>query len=188
MIFSPRLEKAIQKASILHRDQERKANGVPYISHLFAVALILSRYTKNEDTLIGGILHDTVEDTTYTPQQLRNDFGAKILRIVMGVTEPPKRKVPSWQKRKDAYLRALARVPKESLMVCAADKISNLASIRDAYTLHGKDIWKEFSAPSPEKYLWYHGAVLKILQKKLKNPIVLEYERAYRKTERLFAR
>ena len=78
-MYSYRIEQALRAITILHKDQVRKgAMSIPYISHLFAVALIVSEYTKDEDTLIGALLHDTLEDTDYTGEELEQDFGGKV--------------------------------------------------------------------------------------------------------------
>ena len=181
MHLTPRLEKAIKKASILHRNQERKRDGTPYISHLFSVAFILLNYTDDEDIIIGGILHDTIEDTDYTVEELEKDFGPKIKEIVLGVTED--KSIKDWEERKVKYRENLKTAGYESLMVCAADKIHNLMSLKETFEISGDDLWKSFEAPSPEKYFEHHEAVLKILKEKLNNPIVQKLEEQFKSTK-----
>ncbi len=181
MALTPQIEKAIKKASFLHRNQERKRDGTPYISHLFSVVLILLDYTDEEDIIIGGILHDTIEDTNYTSEEMTDDFGDTINRIVLGVTED--KSIKNWEERKNKYRENLKSASLESLMVCAADKIHNLMSLKDAYETYGDDLWKSFECPSPEKYFEYHEAVLKILKEKLNNPIVQKLEEQVSETK-----
>lgn len=181
MKLTPQIEKAIKKASVLHRNQVRKKDGTPYISHLFSVAWILSNYTDDEDIIVAGILHDTIEDTDYKVEELENDFGSKIKTIVLGVTEDAN--IKDWLERKKDYLETMERDGFESLMVCAADKLHNLMSVDFNFNIYGKGIWSQISgAPSPEIYFWYHGESLKILKEKLKNPIVDELEKQYTET------
>lgn len=181
MNLTPRIEKAIKLASVLHRNQVRKKDGTPYISHLFSVAWILSNYTDDENIIVAGILHDTIEDTEYTPEQLENDFGEKIKNIVLGVTEDGN--IKDWLERKKDYLEKMRKDSFESLMVAAADKLHNLMSVAINLNTYGKGIWSQISgAPSPEVYFWYHGEALKILKERLDNPIVSELEKQYKKS------
>src|SRR3990167_6351226 len=87
MTFTPKIHKTIGKAALLHKDQKRKHGNLPYITHSYSVAFILSRYTKDEDIICAGLLHDTIEDCDYSAEQLKADFGDRIASIVLGVTE-----------------------------------------------------------------------------------------------------
>lgn len=80
------IERAYEVAAYHHRDQKRKS-GDPYITHPLAVATILAELGMQEATLAAALLHDTVEDTTYTLDQLRADFGDEIAELVNGVTK-----------------------------------------------------------------------------------------------------
>ena len=193
MKFSPTIEKAIRTAAFYHRNQSRKSSGnfktMPYIAHLFSVALILSNYTDDENTIVAGILHDSIEDTDYSVEELEKDFGEEIKDIVLGVTEHKsdenKLKIP-WKDRKNTYLNNLQNERQESLMVCAADKIHNLISLANNYQVQGENIWANFNAPKEEKMRFY-GEVLKSLRDKLKNSIVQEYERIYKEALKAFS-
>lgn len=180
MFHTSKIEKALKKAAVLHQDQRRKSDtAIPYIIHPVSVALILSRYTDDEDTLVAALLHDTVEDSEYTPEELGRDFGPRVLEIVMGVTEPKKdetgEKLP-WKVRKQAYLDNLKNDSKESLLLCAADKIHNMQNKLDDYSEHGPEFLKNFNS-SLEDREWYHEEILKVFKDKLDSPIVDEYER-----------
>ena len=105
-MYSYRIELAIRAASILHKDQIRKGSiPIPYISHLVAVAFILMDYTKEEDVIIADLLHDTLEDTDYTAEELQDDFGGKVREYVEALTEPAdtKERNYSWKERKQAF-------------------------------------------------------------------------------------
>ena len=160
MNFSPKIYKAINLAALLHDGQERKGNGVPYIVHPISVALIMMEHTDNEDVLIAGILHDTIEDTGYTKEQMEQAFGSRVTQLVLDVTEPPK-PLP-WQERKDAYLKHLMSASHEALLICAADKLHNLQSMIESLNKFGNDAHKFFNAPVDKK-LWFYEACLKII-------------------------
>ncbi|MDN6427237.1 HD domain-containing protein, partial [Acidipropionibacterium jensenii] len=80
------LERAYETADHYHRGQTRKS-GDPYITHPLAVAMILAELGMDDQTLCAGLLHDTVEDTSYTMEQLTADFGEEVALLVDGVTK-----------------------------------------------------------------------------------------------------
>lgn len=131
-MYSYEVEKAIQAACVLHNGQVRKGGSVPipYVSHLFSVFSILLDYTTDEATLVAALLHDTLEDTDYTPENLQEDFGEAVLSIVAAVTED---KSLDWQARKDGYLLSTVAGGEASLLVSAADKIHNMRSLIEQY-------------------------------------------------------
>ena len=81
MKFTPIITKAINTAATLHDGQERKGDGLPYIVHPFSVALILMEYSQDEDVIVAGLLHDTIEDTGYTREQMEEDFGERVWQV-----------------------------------------------------------------------------------------------------------
>ncbi|MFS0885562.1 bifunctional (p)ppGpp synthetase/guanosine-3',5'-bis(diphosphate) 3'-pyrophosphohydrolase [Aeromicrobium sp. 179-A 4D2 NHS] len=80
------IQKAYQVAAAMHEGQKRKS-GDPYITHPLAVATILAELGMTAPTLCAALLHDTVEDTPYTIEQLRKDFGDEVVHLVDGVTK-----------------------------------------------------------------------------------------------------
>ena len=89
MNYSYKIEQAIRAAAVLHKDQVRKGDmPFPVITHLISVAMITSEYTEDEDIIAAAFLHDAVEDTDYTVEELQEDFGGNVRDIVEGVTEP----------------------------------------------------------------------------------------------------
>lgn len=193
------IKKAIKKAASLHHEQFRKGEDrkVPFLSHLLSVGEILAKYTKDENIIISGILHDALEDgkennKDYTIEKLKEEFGNEVSQIVQEVTEDMelKRKFlekKSWKKRKEKYIEHLDKASKPSLMVCCADKIHNLRSMRKAYELQGKKLWDKFNA-KPEEIKWFYKTVLKTLKKNLNNNIVSELEELYKNTSSIFGK
>ena len=154
-VFTGRTEQAIAMALEAHQGQTRKGDGkTPYIVHPVTVALILSRYTDDEDTIIAGLLHDVLEDTVLDEAAIERQFGPKVTGMVKDVTEPD---LPglSWETRKARYLRQLERSPRGSLLVASADKVANLISMIAAHVTHGDALWARFSAPPARKIAFY---------------------------------
>ena len=80
------IEKAYQLADNAHKDQKRKS-GEPYIIHPLCVAIILADLEMDKETIAAGLLHDVVEDTVYTEEQLAEIFGKEVALLVDGVTK-----------------------------------------------------------------------------------------------------
>ena len=187
MLLTPNIERAIRVAAILHDGQKRKGEGKPpYVTHPFSVAVILSEYTTDENTIIGGLLHDTIEDTSYIKQEMINDFGEKVAEIVCGVSEEQIRdgKKLSWKERKNSYIERLKKAPNESLMVAAADKIHNLSSI-----LREQENAEQLFSSNPitaKDYLWFYEEVFTILKEGLDNDIIKKFEKVYGDAKTVF--
>ncbi len=183
MILTPLIERAIKRASVLHRNQVRRDEfSVPYVTHLFSVGALLSEYASSEEVIVAGLLHDTLEDTSYTEKEIEREFGKNVKNIVLSVTEATtaekKHTMFSWKERKLRYLDKLQVASAEALMVSAADKIHNLQTLVDDYSRKGESVWKDFHA-SREEQLWFFGEVLGILEDRLDSPIVSKLRRVY---------
>ena len=98
---APRLKQAIAVATAAHEGQLRKT-GEPYITHPLAVVKILQEWNMDEDTIIAGVLHDTVEDTSLTLKDIEEQFGKDVAFLVNGVTKLGKAR--SGMKDLDEYL------------------------------------------------------------------------------------
>lgn len=180
-MYSYRIELALKAATVLHKGQVRKGTvPVPYVSHLFAVALIAMDYTKEEDVLIAALLHDTLEDTDYTAAELQEDFGGTVREIVEAVTEPQdsEHKAHSWRERKDHYSRQLKDAPEAALIVCAADKIHNMRSIVEEYFDNHHQFVADFGGSLDERILVYQE-ISNILNRRLKNDILHEFNHVF---------
>ena len=190
MKITPKIEKAVKTASHYHRGQVRKGGAsLPYVSHLFSVAALLSEYVgEEEEVIIAGLLHDTLEDTIYDRGALERDFGSRVLAIVEEVTETKEdsagQKI-SWKKRKEEALGKARTASAEGLVVKTADHTHNLENIIDDYIEYGPAIWKNFAA-SLSEMLWYHRTLLTILEERLNSPLVSRYRVAVERAEKEF--
>lgn len=191
MKLTPKIQKAIIRAVVLHDGQKRKGDGLPYIIHPYSVVFILANYIDNENIIAAGLLHDTLEDVSdYREEDLKKEFGEKVLKIVKEVSEEKtadysrEKKKATWQMRKEKYLSHLKKSSFEAMMVCAADKIDNLQSMMEAHEEQGDKLWEKFNA-SKDKKLWFYGEVLRILKERLDNNIVQDLEKTYLEAEDL---
>lgn len=175
MIFTPRINEAIKLSAHLHRNQTRKDfYNTPYVSHLFSVAMILTSATSDEEIIIAGLMHDSLEDVpSYTYDKLVIDCGARVADIVTHVTEPldPNKRDDEqlpWLQRKEVYLENLRSGGIESAMVSAADKIHNTESFLLDAKNEGDAFLSRFHSSIRNK-LWFHEQVLAIVAEKLGN-------------------
>src|SRR5437868_4965528 len=165
--YSDRINHAFAFAAKHHDRQVRKGTRLPYLTHPANVAVILSRYDQDEQTVVSGILHDVIEDCVrdgYTrdmlEQRIGDKFGPEVLEIVLAVTH---RQVDeegielSSEERKDDYLARLAAASEKARWVCAADKIHNGSSILADLdrTLDPDTVWTRFSAGRLGTVRWY---------------------------------
>lgn len=190
MTLTTKIEKAIKRASILHEGQVRKSTkNVPYITHLFSVADLLSTYADKEDVIVAGLLHDTLEDTPYTEEDLESEFGSSIKETVLSVTEVTfyqrSGAIFPWKERKEIYLEKLKTAGADALMVSAADKIDNLEGMIEGYRKNGQSVWESFRG-SPEEQIWFFGAVLAILEERLQSDIVQHFRRVFEESKTIF--
>ncbi len=173
------IQKAIDTAARLHRKQSRKNDKkLPYVSHPFSVALILSEYTTKPEIIAAGLLHDVLEDVKgYSYDDLLKDFGSEVAGLVKAVSEDkdPASEIDkriTWMDRKKDYLENLPKYGPEALLICAADKIHNLRSTTDWYHETGEKTWEKFNA-SLKNQIWYHQSVLRIVKTGLRGNMIV---------------
>ena len=155
---------AIELAARAHRGQCRKGTNIPYMVHPLAVAKILIDAGCPEDVVVAGILHDTVEDTPLSLDEIRNRFGEAVARIVEGASEPDKSK--PWEARKAHTIESLKTASEAVLLVSCADKIENLEAIREDGERVGKEVWARFRR-GREQQEWYYRSVFAVLEERL---------------------
>lgn len=151
-----------------HEGQFRKGSRIPYITHPIAVAEILSEAGMDSEIIAAGYLHDTIEDTDVTLDDLKILFGVEVAELVNGATEKRDPSMGSgpenWEERKMhtiEYLKMSASWRVKA--VALADKLSNLRSISKDYETSGAELWKRFNA-GKDKQKWYYGNLVKSLE------------------------
>jgi (p)ppGpp synthase/HD superfamily hydrolase len=160
-LFSLRFEDALRFAATSHEGQTRRGSPTPYVQHVVAVAWILGRSGFGEDVVIAGLLHDVVEDTAVSIEEVAARFGPVVADLVERCSEiknDAAGRMRPWIDRKRDHLAALADAPVEARAVILADKIHNLTSIEYDLNL-GRDVWRAFHADRDE-VLWYYRAIL----------------------------
>jgi (p)ppGpp synthase/HD superfamily hydrolase len=179
MHYSYRIEQALRASAILHKDQVRKGDvPYPYVTHTYAVALIVSDYTDNEDVIVAALLHDTLEDTDYTRDELSEDFGPVVCDIVLSITNQTPEGGESWVDAKKRFLKQLKDAKPEALMVSAADKIHNMRTMVEAYYDKEEQLLADFGG-SLEERLTAYQEISNIFNRKLNSAILSEFNHVF---------
>lgn len=165
------IEKAIEYAAIAHEGQYRKGTETPYISHPYAVGMILMSYRCSEEVIVAGILHDTIEDTATSLTDIQTEFGDEIAVLVAGASEPDKS--VSWEDRKAHTIDFIKTAPLHMRHVICADKLHNARSILLDYRVVGDDIWRRFKRGRDDQK-WYYTSIVESLKVSDSFPMVEE--------------
>ena len=110
-------------------------------------ASIVATITNDPEMLAAAILHDTVEDTSVTIEEIRKEFGDRVADLVAHETAPLPDDAP-WRTRKEAQLAQLAQAPYDSKVVALGDKLSNMRALAADYKAIGDQLWSRFHAPN----------------------------------------
>jgi len=153
------LDRAIIFAVQAHHNTERRGKGFPYIVHPMEAVEIVATITPDQELLAAAALHDTVEDTDVTVEQLREQFGERIADLVHaesdqfteGVSEED-----SWHDRNQAAIDRLAAAPRDAKIVAMGDKLSNMRAIWRDYQMKGDELWKIFHVTDKASHEWHY--------------------------------
>jgi (p)ppGpp synthase/HD superfamily hydrolase len=193
MPLSTRFDHALLFAAQVHRHQERKKSGIPYISHLIGVAAIVLDYGGDEDMGIAALLHDAAEDHGGKAMLRVIDqiFGPRVAKIVDGCTDSygdEGGKKPKWYPRKLRYLRRVRHEDADTRFVSAADKLYNARAILRDVRQSGDSVFDNFSAPKV-KVLWYYRSLVREYRAggvtHLLKPLLDDYDRVVTELEHL---
>ena len=153
-LVSPALADAFAYALKLHPTQvrkqaegERRADGIPYISHLMMVAALVLEHGGSETEAIAALLHDGPEDAggRETLREIRKRFGEDVAGIVETCTDTFEEEKPDWWPRKCAYHDALRQASNSAILVSLADKTHNLEATRLDVKHLGDEFWDRFT-------------------------------------------
>lgn len=173
------LEKSIAFALRAHEGQVRKKSGTPYILHPMEAATIASTLTDDREVLAAVMLHDTVEDTDVTLDDIRREFGERVAQLVKGETEneyPELTREESWKMRKEESLQRLRVNADYSVKIMwISDKLSNARSMLRIYEEMGDEMWNLFHQKDKSVQEWYYRSVADALKELSETPAYREY-------------
>ena len=161
------LDRAIVFAVRAHAGTERRGKGFPYIVHPMEAVEIVATITKDQELLAAAVLHDTVEDTDTTVEQIREEFGDRIASLVASESDSMPEGVSeedSWHARKQAAIDRLARASHDAKIVALGDKLSNMRAIARDYAQQGDALWDRFHAKDPKDHEWHYRGLADALR------------------------
>lgn len=137
---------AFEAARLAHSGQYRDgAKRVPYIEHPVAVAERLSQHGFGDEVLAAALLHDVVEDSEAEIDDVRERFGGPVADLVAAMTEDES--IEDYEERKEEHRQRIGEAGEAALAIYAADKLTNLAMLRDAYAFDGEAVAEQLSVP-----------------------------------------
>ncbi|MGH2522646.1 MAG: HD domain-containing protein [Anaerolineales bacterium] len=170
------IDSALIFAARAHAGHKRKATDIPYIVHPVGVMLILLQAGEDDPELLAGaLLHDTVEDTGTTLEQVRAAFGVRVAKIVAGCSEPDKR--DTWEARKQHTVAYLKNASRDIQLVSAADKLHNLRSMQNDYAQLGESLWPRFKRGRADIAWYYRSVTASLMAGELReHPVIRQLE------------
>ena len=165
-IDSDLLDRAIIFAVKAHHNTERRGKGFPYIVHPLEAVEIVATITPDQELLAAAALHDTIEDTDVTLEDIRAQFGDRVAELVHAESDQFTEGVSdedSWHARKQAAIDRLAAASYDAKIVAMGDKLSNMRAIWRDYQVKGDELWKIFHAKNKADHEWHYRGLAQSL-------------------------
>jgi len=163
------VDRAVEFAVRKHSGDVRKGTKTPYIIHTMEAAAIVAGMTEDQELIAAAVLHDTLEDTDTSYDELAEAFGERVAKFVKKESEDKQADRPAeetWKERKQATLDQLKEADHETRILVLGDKLSNIRAIqRDLRicTEKGEPFWVRFHQKDPAMHGWYYGTIAGIL-------------------------
>ena len=190
-------DKAAKFAIDAHSNSERRGKGFPYVIHAMEAAEIVASITNDQELLaaaaaslclgikpeimkecldfddadklngVAALLHDVIEDTDVTEEEIRAEFGDRIADLVTVESDPVYEGLSvyeSWKMRKQYAIDRLSKQNREAKIISLGDKLSNMRAIARDFNKQGDELWKIFHAPDPRLHEWHYRELAKALE------------------------
>ena len=153
------LDMAIEFAVRAHAGTERRGKGFPYIVHPMEAMAIVATMTPDQEVLAAAALHDVVEDTDVTVEEIRAAFGDRVASLVAcesDIVLAELSEEASWPVRKQAAIDRLAAASHDAKVVALGDKLSNMRAIARDYAVRGDALWNLFHVKDRASHAWHY--------------------------------
>lgn len=151
-------DKAVLFAVRAHSGTERRGKGSPYIIHPMEAAAIVATITNDPEMLAAAVLHDTVEDTDVSFDDIRAAFGDRVAHLVQCDTA---KRQNSWREKREIQIDRLSRADRDAKIVALGDKLSNMRAMAYDYRQIGERLWERFHAPNGKQDIgWYYSGLV----------------------------
>ena len=174
------VSEAIKFAVSAHDGMRRKKSDVPYILHPLEAAVIVGSMTEDQNVIAAAVLHDVVEDTGVTLEEVEEKFGKRIKELVASETENKRENLPAsdtWRIRKEESLAELESTDDINvLMLWIGDKLSNIRAIYREWQKEGDALWQSFNQKDPAEHAWYYKTIAKLTERLSDTTAWIEYK------------
>ena len=174
-----KVTKAIEFAAMAHDGMMRKKDKTPYILHPLEAAVIVGTMTADSDVISAAVLHDVVEDTEITIEEIEENFGSRVRHLVESETEDKRADLPpesTWKIRKEESLEELADCgDRDVLILWLGDKLSNMRSFYRIWKNEGESMWQSFNQKDPVQQEWYYSSIAELTSSLKDFPAWQEY-------------
>ena len=161
-----KVTKAIEFAAMAHDGMVRKKDKTPYILHPLEASVIVSSMTDDEAVISAAVLHDVVEDTEITIEEIEEKFGSRVRTLVEAETEDKRADLPpedTWRIRKEESLDELASCnDRDVYILWLGDKLSNMRSFYRIWKNEGDSMWQSFNQKDPLQQKWYYSRIAEL--------------------------
>jgi len=160
------LDQALVLAINAHKGQFRKGTQIPYILHPMEAAAIVGTMTTDDEIIAAAALHDVVEDTETTIEDIVTLFGKRVGSLVASESENKREGLPAastWKIRKQETLDHLKNSPIEVKIITLGDKLSNIRAIYRDYLAIGDELWQRFNQKDKHEHYWYYSSIAECL-------------------------
>ena len=180
------MDRAIVFATRAHSGTYRKGTKIPYIVHPIEAAAIVSTMTDDPDMIAAAVLHDVVEDTDATLEEIRFFFNDRIADLVEAESEDKRKNLPpqeTWMIRKMETLEFLRhKADRDAKILALADKLSNMRAIHRDQSTIGDKLWERFNEKRKDKHGWMYRQVAEALSELSDTWAWREYDDLVRRT------
>ena len=163
------VSRAIEFAVEVHDGMRRKKVDVPYILHPLEAAVIVGTMTADQEIIAGAVLHDVVEDTDVTIDEIEEKFGKRVRDLVESETENKRADIPAsetWRIRKEESLQVLRDTDDIGvLMIWLGDKLANIRSIYRELQKDGNAMWEKFNQKNVNEHAWYYSSIVQLTER-----------------------
>lgn len=173
-----KVEETIHFVFKAFKDKKRIKEDIDLAFHSISVGLMLMEYGYDEETVLTGLLHDILEDTTYDYNYLEDNFGLKIADNVLALSE--NKQINNFKERKIEFISRVKNLNNDLLIVELADKLQNLISDYELYKKNGKEALATLNT-SYNMNKWYYSELGNIFNDKLDSdiPLLKRYNEIY---------
>ena len=173
------VERAMIFASKAHEGILRKSTDIPYIVHPMEAGAIAASITSDEEVIAAAILHDTLEDTSVTEEDIEREFGKEVLRLIKSDSEDKREDLPpeeTWKIRKQETIDYLKnKADRKEKIIAISDKLSNIRAIYRDQEKIGDEFWNRFNQKDKKEHAWYYGSFVETLSELSETAAYREY-------------